>query len=114
MKKCAALIIEDDEELRRLLLRILGQHCTSVEVSGDGESAIEMLSGGSFDLVLLDLMLPKRNGFEVFQVIQNLPQPPRVIVLSAISRHFIDRFPEEIVVLQKPFDLDRLQTVLSE
>lgn len=65
-----------------------------------------------YDLVVLDLMLPKVNGFHVSAAIQELPRRPKVIVLSAIARHFADRFAEETVVLQKPFELERLEEVI--
>ncbi|HEX3582653.1 MAG TPA: response regulator [Thermoanaerobaculia bacterium] len=109
MKKCAALIVEDDDGVRRLLQVLLRRHCGSVDVAGDGEAAIEMVRGRSYDLVLLDLMLPKVNGFAVWNAIQSLESPPKVIVFSAISRHFRDRFPDDTVVLQKPFDLARIE-----
>ncbi|HYH10081.1 MAG TPA: response regulator [Thermoanaerobaculia bacterium] len=112
MKKCAALIVEDDESVQRLLHVVLRKHCESVDLAADGETAIAMVRDGSYDLVLLDLMLPKVNGFAVSEVIQALPAPPRVIVLSAVSRYFADRFPEGTLVLQKPFDIERIEDVL--
>lgn len=112
MKKCAALIVEDDESVQHLLLALLRKHCGTVDLAVDGEAAIAMVQGGSYDLVLLDLMLPKANGFAVSEAIQALPAPPKVVVLSAISRWFADRFPEDTVVLQKPFEIDRLEDVL--
>ena len=57
-------------------------------------------------------MLPKANGLAVSEAIQALPVKPKVIVLSAISRYFADRFPEDTLVLQKPFDIDRIEDVL--
>lgn len=112
MKKCAALIVEDDESLQRLLQVVLGKHCTSVDVAGDGATAIALVRGGSYGLVLLDLMLPKVNGLEVSEAIQALPSRPKVIVLSAVSRQFSDRFPKDTVVLQKPFDIETIDEVL--
>jgi DNA-binding response OmpR family regulator len=112
MKKCAALIVEDDDGVRRLLQAILRKHCSSVDVAADGEAGIDMVRGGSYDVVLLDLMLPKVNGFAVSQAIQSLERQPKVIVFSAIARHFVDQFPRDTVVLQKPFDLDRVEEVL--
>jgi len=112
MKKCAALIVEDDDSVQRLLQTILRKHCGSVDVAGDGEAAIEMVRSGSYDVVLLDLMLPKVNGFAVSEAIQSLPTRPKVIVLSAISRYFADRFPDDTLVLQKPFDIDRIEELL--
>ena len=112
MKKCAALIVEDDESVQRLLQAVVRKHCGSVELAADGEAAIAMVRDGSYDLVLLDLMLPKVNGFAVSEAIQALPTRPKVIVLSAISRYFADRFPADTLVLQKPFDIDKIEDVL--
>jgi DNA-binding response OmpR family regulator len=108
MKPCAALVVEDEGSVQDLLQVILRRHCTSITVAGDGEAAVRMLREGSFDLVVLDLMLPKVNGLAVAEAIRAIPRPPKVIVLSAIARYFGDRFPEDTVVLQKPFDIDRL------
>ncbi|HEX8617904.1 MAG TPA: response regulator [Thermoanaerobaculia bacterium] len=112
MKRCAALIVEDDESVQRLLQVMLRKHCTSIDLAGDGETAIEMVRSGAYDLVLLDLMLPKVNGLAVAEVIQALPVRPKVVVLSAVSRLFADRFPEDTVVLQKPFDINRIEELL--
>lgn len=113
MSKCAtALVVEDEESVQRLLQAIVRRHCDSVDVAGDGQTAIDMVRQHEYDLVLLDLMLPKVNGFEVSAAIQTLSRRPKVIVLSAIARYFGDRFPEDTVVLQKPFDLDRLEEVI--
>jgi CheY-like chemotaxis protein len=105
MKKCAALIVEGDGSVQRLLQVVLRKHCESVDLAADGEAAIAMVRDGSYDLVLLDLMLPKANGLAVSEAIQALPVKPKVIVLSAISRYFADRFPQDTLVLQKPFDI---------
>jgi DNA-binding response OmpR family regulator len=112
MTKCAALIVEDDESVQRLLQVVLRKHCKSVDLAGDGEAAIAMVRDGAYDVVLLDLMLPKVNGLAVSEAIQALPTKPKVIVLSAISRYFADRFPEDTLVLQKPFDIEKIEDVL--
>lgn len=112
MNDGAALIVDDDEDLRRLVGAILRKHFDTVDTAADGEQAIAMLRSGSYDLVLLDVMLPKRNGFDVAAVIAELPGRPRIIVLSALARYFTDRFPADTVILQKPFDIDRLEEVL--
>lgn len=113
MKKCAALIVEDDESVQRLLEVLLRKHCSEVDLAADGEAAIAMVRDGSYDIVLLDLMLPKVNGLAVSEAIEALPTRPKVIVLSAISRYFDDRFPADTVVLQKPFDIDKVEDLLQ-
>ena len=109
---CTALIVEDEADVGRLLETILRKHCRSVDVAIDGEQAMAMLRDRSYDIVVLDLMLPKVNGLAVAEAIEALEKRPKVIVLSAISRYFAERFPSDTVVLQKPFEIDRLEEVL--
>lgn len=107
--RCAVLVVEDDESVRHLLLAMLKKLCTTVDYASDGEAAIALLRNGEYDIVVLDIMLPKMNGFQVAEVMRTLPRHPKVIVLSAISRYFYDSFPGETIVLQKPFEIDQLE-----
>src|SRR6185436_6301463 len=109
---CRVLIVEDDDNVQQLLRTIVSKTCVTLDVAGDGERAIEMLQASPYDVVLLDLMLPIKNGFEVAQAIAALPRQPRVIVLSAIANYSRESFPSDTVVLQKPFDVDQLTAVL--
>lgn len=60
------LLVVDDNELNRdMLSRRLGREGHSVEVAANGRKALEMLQTGDFDLVLLDIMMPEMNGYEV-------------------------------------------------
>ena len=111
--KGAVLVVEDDDTTQLMLRAMLRRHAASVEIAADGQTAIDRLRSAAFDAVVLDLMLPKRNGFEVAQVIHTLESPPKLIVLSALARHFGDRFPEGTVVLQKPFDLEQLDAAIT-
>jgi DNA-binding response OmpR family regulator len=113
MKRCAALVVDDDESVQLLLQNILRKHCSHIERAFDGERAAELLRAEEFEVVILDLMLPKMNGFEVAKVIESLPKQPKLIVLSALSRYFDDRFPEDAVILEKPFDVSRLDEAMS-
>ena len=112
MAKRAVLVVEDDDATQQLLRVMLRRHDAAVEAAFDGQTAIERLQSGEFDTVILDLMLPKMNGFQVAQVIRALEPRPKLIVLSALARHFGDRFPEGTVVLQKPCEIEQLRTAL--
>src|ERR1700686_4460999 len=92
-QRCAVLIVEDDEKLQDLLQTMLTRHCSSIDFAADGERGIEMLRGSTYDAVIVDLMLPKKNGLLVIDAVTSLSYTPKVIVLSAISRYFHDRFP---------------------
>ncbi len=110
---CAVLIVEDDEKMQDMLRTMLATSATSIDSAEDGERAIEMLHAGTYDIVILDLMLPKKNGLVVADTVSSLPNKPGLIVLSAISRYFHDRFPAGTRVLQKPFEIDKLADAVS-
>ena len=77
-----ALLVDDDRELARLLVEYLGAHSVAVEHVEDGESALARLAAETFDVVLLDVMLPGADGFEVCQKLRKSWDTP-VIMLTA-------------------------------
>src|SRR5258706_3216760 len=111
---CALVIVEDDEKLQDLVRTILSRQATSIDVASDGEEAIEKLESGRYDIVILDLMLPKKNGLIVAEAVAALADKPRLIVLSVISRYLSDRFPAGTLVLQKPFENDNIRETVRE
>ena len=113
-KPQSVLVVEDDPGVHGLLKALAERHCPTVDVATDGEMAIEMLQRRAYDVVILDLMLPKANGLAVGNVIGELETRPKLVVLSAISRYFGDRFPEGTLVLQKPFEIDEIEAVFRE
>lgn len=111
---CRVLIVEDDDDVQRLLQTLVRHRCATIDVAADGERAIELLRANAYDIVVLDIMLPKKNGFEVAEFIKTMPSRPGVVVLSAIARYFRDRFPADAVVLQKPFDIKQFDDALEQ
>ena len=59
------LVAEDDADLREGLIDLLGAEGYGVTAVGDGAAALSAFSGGVFDLLLLDVMMPKVSGFDV-------------------------------------------------
>jgi len=112
MRDPKVLVIEDDPDVQALLTSVAKKRHVSVDRASDGEEAIRLLESDEYDVVILDLMLPKVNGFRVAEVVRQLAHKPRLIVFSAISRYFADQFPEA-VILQKPFDLGRVEDILA-
>jgi CheY-like chemotaxis protein len=102
------LVVEDDPDLRVLVRAVLRDLVSEFDQATSGDEAIEKIAAHSYDVVLLDLMLPRQNGFEVYKAIQQMKKRPRVIVVSAIARYFDDRFDDDVIVLQKPFTNEAL------
>ena len=77
------LIIDDDEELCELVSEYLGVEGFETEVVNDGASGLEAALSGKYDMAILDVMLPKMNGFEV---LKNLRKDSRLPVLMLTAR----------------------------
>ena len=59
------LLVEDEQDAARMLSKGLREQTYAVDVASDGNSAMEKVSVNTYDLVILDVMLPGRDGFEV-------------------------------------------------
>ncbi len=82
------LCVDDDRNLCQIIARALGEEGYDVLTAFDGDEALEAVSAESPDLVLLDLILPRRDGFAVIESIRALPgsaATTRVIILSGCS-----------------------------
>lgn len=77
------LVVDDEPMVRDVLVRYLERDGYRVEVASDGEEALQATKATSFDLLLLDLMLPGRDGVDVFRAIQGFEDPPAIIMLTA-------------------------------
>lgn len=77
------LIIDDDEELCELVSEYLGVEGFETSVVNDGASGLEAARSGKYDMAILDVMLPKMNGFEV---LKNLRTDSRLPVLMLTAR----------------------------
>ena len=79
------LVVEDEEALAFGIRDALMHAGYEVGVAHEGNSALEMLKQGSFDLVVLDIMLPGRSGLEVLRELRNEKHDLRVVVLTALA-----------------------------
>jgi len=112
------LVIDDDERIRSLLAEYLGGRGFAVSGAADGESGLEALRAGAFDLAVLDVMMPGIDGFEVVRRLRAESQVP-VILLTARGDDFDRIVGLELGAddyLAKPFNprelLARIQAVL--
>ncbi len=75
------LLVEDDPFLSSLLKARLAKEGFVVAYAADGEEALEMLRKDKPDLVLLDLILPKKSGFEVLEIMRDDPRLVKLPVM---------------------------------
>ena len=78
------LIVEDEPDIQELLRTYLEDAGYQTAVAGDGVVALALFGSQHFDLVLLDLMLPKIDGFGVCELIRQQSQVP-ILMLTALD-----------------------------
>jgi DNA-binding response OmpR family regulator len=113
------LIADDDADVRQVLVVALVDRGHEVAAARDGAVAVRMLTEGTPDLVVLDVMMPQRDGFQVLDELTNsgLRDLTRVIMLTANgSEHDASRIFElgADAYSTKPFDLDELIAQVEE
>lgn len=79
------LLVEDDEALQFIVKDNLLEKNYDVEVAGDGEMALSLFKEHTFDLIILDVMLPKIDGFKVAENIRETNQQIPILFLTARS-----------------------------
>ena len=77
------LVAEDDPSLQKVLSTLLEQNSYSVDTVGDGLEALEYLHAGSYDGVILDIMMPKMDGIEVLAKLRGSGSTVPIIMLTA-------------------------------
>jgi DNA-binding response OmpR family regulator len=77
------LVVEDEPEMASMLVRGLREELLDVQLAKDGESALQLSDEQSFDLILLDVMLPDQSGFDVVQQLRQRSQETPVLMLTA-------------------------------
>ncbi|WP_091224633.1 response regulator transcription factor [Paenibacillus sp. BC26] len=114
----AILVIEDDYYIQELIAEFLRAQQYEVDVAGDGLEGWEKFQQSSYDLVILDLMLPSMHGYEICRNIRERSETP-VIVLTALSeeKDQLRAFEEEADdYVTKPFSfhvlMKRVEAVL--
>jgi len=116
------LVAEDERNLVEALSFLMQRAGYEVHVARDGPATVEMAGRLSPDLVLLDIMLPGFDGFEVVEAIRRVPggQRPRIVMLTAKGHERDRRKALELGVddyVTKPFSnrdvVDRVRALLS-
>jgi len=112
------LIAEDDGEVRRFMHDALRQYGYRIIEAVDGEEAVSSFRDtGDIDLVILDSVMPKRNGREAYEEIRRIDPFARVLFMSGYTRDIVlDKGVEEgkFDFIAKPLLIDKLLAKIRE
>jgi len=121
MKKIRVLMIDDNKQLVDMVKEYFSSHAViSIDlVANDGVEGIEVIKNhlGEFDLMLLDLIMPKKDGVSVLEEIKDIKDFPKTIVLTSYNTPEIIRKVSSMGVnyfMLKPFELPELERKILE
>lgn len=112
-----ALVVDDDTAVQGLFSALLTRNGFAVDCVPTGRQAFEYLKRGSYSVILLDLMMPDGNGFELIDRLER-DSPAllrRVIVMTGAAQRVVEGFDTTRVwgLIRKPFDIDDLVSSAS-
>ena len=111
MKNNRVLVVEDDPNLGKILMDYLSTKDYMVDLGVDGEEGLEKFVNGNYDILILDIMMPKKDGFSLAQDIRKVDKLIPIIFLTAKSQkeNIIKAFKLGADdYLTKPFSIDEL------
>jgi len=111
------LVVEDNQDIRELIIQMLVFENYDISTAKDGEEALELISVQRFDLILLDIMMPGISGLEVLAKIRSVkdPQIKNLPVVVVTAKSLIDDIDAALSAgatsyLVKPFRAAALKT----
>jgi CheY-like chemotaxis protein len=112
------LVVDDDPEIVAMLSTRLGARGYKVSTASDGKSAIELAKRERPDLVLLDVMMPGKSGWEVARALKQDPvtQSIKIVMVTAIGEQ-VNEITSPLygadAHIDKPFEFERLERVIA-
>ena len=79
------LVIEDDSEISEFIAEVLGEAGHQVDIAGDGERGLELARSGAFDALIVDRMLPRKDGLTLVQEFRDAGGTSPALFLSALA-----------------------------
>lgn len=114
------LLADDDDNLHRVMTTAIDRAGYEVRGAKDGVAALRLAKESQFDLAILDLIMPEKEGLETMEELRKLKNPPKILVISGGGR----LGPQENLrmarmlgadqVLAKPFDLNTFVNLIKQ
>ncbi|PYQ28274.1 MAG: hypothetical protein DMF56_15775 [Acidobacteria bacterium] len=113
-----ALVVDDDDPIRAMLAKVVERQNLAVDTARDGLEAIQRIDTNDYAVILLDLMMPRVDGYGVLKHIQShCPDKLKcTIIASAVPEtEILKRFNQAVFRIHaKPFDLGKLIADIRE
>jgi len=116
-KQHLLLVVDDDDGMRDTLLDILEERGYRVGVAGDGVEALDAMRRETYDLVLMDIVMPRMNGVEALKELRMIDDHIAVIMMTAYAmQDLIEEAWREGVydVVYKPLDVAEILRLVDE
>jgi DNA-binding response OmpR family regulator len=111
------VLVVDDDPAVRALLEIVGKRAGfTVDAASDGLEALAKLHATDYLILILDLMMPRVNGYDVVQQLRGDPRRPAIVVVTAMTGSYVAKLDPHVVqsIVRKPFDIEMMAGVLTD
>jgi two-component system, cell cycle response regulator CpdR len=108
--KLRVLIVDDDDNTRMVIGRLLSRKGHTVDDCASAASALEHMRAAHYDVLETDLVMPVMNGVELTKAARELQPGVRCVITSGYRR--TEGVPEEVAWLRKPIDIEQLATLV--
>jgi len=103
------LLVDDDPAIRQLLMRLIADENFEVLTAANGAEALALAASMNFDLVVLDLNMPVKNGWETFEQLSSQNPVLPIILITARPNQFFPAMAAGVgALLEKPLDFAKL------
>jgi two-component system LytT family response regulator/two-component system response regulator LytT len=110
------MLIDDEQPAREELAYLLSKY-SEIDIIGQASSAsraVKSIKLHTPDFIFLDIQMPGKSGFDVVSQIQDMPNPPLVVFITAYDQYAVDAFEKNAVdYIMKPFSQSRLEKSLN-
>ena len=113
----AVLVVDDNEDLLETFSLILRRRGFRVEIAGDGLAAVDLYRQQNFDVILMDIVMPKMDGIEALRKIIKMDPEAKVILMTAYSEEEsiqIAKSEGARRLIRKPVKIDQLIDMIKE
>ena len=113
----SVLVVDDDLYLSEIISDVLEAEGHHTRRAGNGLEALEQIEADTPQLILLDLMMPVMNGWELAETLRADPRWSSIPIVIITANYHADRKQQVLgakAVITKPFDIDRLVEVVDE